>query len=463
MGKLYETSSSYRGSNYRGSSYRGTSYRGSSFRGVASSYRGRGGFGASRATTYSGRVDTNRHEATRPSAAPKADARHHLNERISAQYDARTLLPRSNNNSNPKESREGRHETRGDSARVSARGSRTLANANRSGSRGRMPDASRRAESGKEIYVTVPGLSREERGSARERSRRDEQPRQIKSSSRDQHRAKSHDRKSESTSVTVSTSGKYKGSGEMGGKRARERSGSGDYGSGKMRSASEKSERAGLKFEPIKIQITNSNYVPPMASNVRSDDSMDYESSGSEYEAGGKYGKMVDNPVKSNLAPHHQQQQQQQHQQQQPSSTSVLGLTPVAAALLQNSGLNAFNSSYKPAGLLVNSFPAAGMYGTGYDRLWNPGQTGFYNSSSNSNACNAKAASVNEMKADPVPVAGAKSSKDGYKLLVSNLHPKVSEDDVLVIKLVYSLLWAFIHAGCGDTASFKRWVTCLPE
>lgn len=117
------------------------------------------------------------------------------------------------------------------------------------------------------------------------------------------------------------------------------------------------------------------------------------------------------------------------------STRPALLPNPPASTILTNSltSMNGYNSalnSFKPAGLIVNNFPTGGMYSSNYDTLWNSNLTNFYNQQKSSSGIASTATAVTKPSATPV-------SKDGYKLLVSNLHHQVTEDDVLVI--IYGL------------------------
>lgn len=480
MGKFNETtSSSYRGSSYRGSSYRGSSYRGSSYRGSnfrGGSYRGAphprgGGFSSSRG----GYVEA-RHERL----DPRLDARYHLKNQAARNnsnnnnkphiIDARSLLrnndynretspprkPRYNGSGRDRSNEYPRNENVRDSSGSYRRGLGTRRGSVGSAthhsykqvdgysSRGRFDSSTSRGDrengrarererdrgrdrsEAKEIRVTVPGLKKSRSYSSEKASSQRDSSRQINSSSRDHYVTRS-DKK---TTITLNNS-KFNSSheGSFATKRARDRSNSPDFKPSKDRG--EKSN-SNMKFEPIKIQILNSNYVPPTDnSNAKSEDSMDYESSSSE------------NDTTSNKYPGFNQAQQAKQSQAEAlsagpqsassSSSSMLsGLTPVAAALLQNSHnlgpLNSFHSSYKPPSLAVNNFnPGSSMYNNSYDCMWNPNPNNFYSN----NKSTAPAADSSKEPEKPQPTVTAKSSKEGYKLLVSNLHPKVSEDDVL--------------------------------
>lgn len=311
--------------------------------------------------------------------------------------------------------------------------------------------------------MTVPGLKKSHSYGSSERlsNQRDSSHRQI---NRDHYVTKSD----KNTTITLNnskyctdssnasnTNNRSSSSSEQGAsKRARDRSNSPDFRPCKDRGKERSSSN--LKFEPIKIQILNSNYVPSAdksainANNNRSEDSMDYESSSSEYESTTTTNKY--NPKQDNSGGPSQVQQSQQLPAAPPqSSSSVLsGLTATqAAALLQNShnlssSLNAFHShSYKPSpvGLVVNQFnPASNMYSNGYDRLWNTASPNNFYTSTNIKAPPTEMTKEQAVQPQSAQVT-AKSSKEGFKLLVSNLHPKVSEDDVLVIYLVYSLYY----------------------
>lgn len=196
-------------------------------------------------------------------------------------------------------------------------------------------------------------------------------------------------------------------------------------------------------YEPIKIKITNSNYVPPKSSdeeckesrnqkhdtriennntyknnqgdsNYKSDDSMEYESSNSDYDQ-----KYNSNQIQNQAPP------QNSMRVNVPLINQFPALLPNPPAVPNTlNSMSGFNTSYKPPGIVVNNFPTGGMYSTGFDRIWNPNTTNFFNHNSKPNIT------------APPPVMPVKSIqtpvfKEGYKLLVSNLHPKVSEDDVL--------------------------------
>lgn len=110
---------------------------------------------------------------------------------------------------------------------------------------------------------------------------------------------------------------------------------------------------------------------------------------------------------------------------------ALLPNPPASSILTPNSltSMNGYNStlnSFKPTGIVVNNFPTGGMYSSNYENMWNSNLTNFYNQKKNGIVPSlANSSPVSK------PLTNGPVSKDGYKLLVSNLHPRVTEDDVL--------------------------------
>ncbi len=210
-----------------------------------------------------------------------------------------------------------------------------------------------------------------------------------------------------------------------------------------------------MNFEPIKIKITNSHYVPKIdddsphdsenntqffnqnrpnnnstknssAVNNKSDDSMDLDSS--DYDTAATAPKY---PLESNAAASFNNI----YSRLLPSVNSF----QLPPSLSKSSTLNSFNATlnaFRPPGLIINNFPTQPMYSQSYDTMWNKSSTNFYDQSEiiPSLAVGGldNGAPSNNTMAKPQSHTPAAASKDGYKLLVSNLHPKVTEDDVLV-------------------------------
>ena len=154
-------------------------------------------------------------------------------------------------------------------------------------------------------------------------------------------------------------------------------------------------------------------------------------------------------------------------------------------ASFNSSNLNTYNKQPSSGGLTVNNFPiTGGMYsqGSGFDSLssvWNSSRTNYYDlpppqpnpaqvvalkqgsQISNGIAPVSSLASLSSSstKASMQQQQSSSSSslvttlKDGYKLLVSNLHPKVTEDDVLVI--IYSI-GLFIYLTINNTHTYHK-------
>lgn len=177
-------------------------------------------------------------------------------------------------------------------------------------------------------------------------------------------------------------------------------------------------------YEPIKIKITNSNYIPLKLDEEtknssqnnngimyddqqQSDDSMDYKDDNNDHEE--KYNS-ISNQSQNNMRLNAQ------------LLNNISALLPNPSSVTNTlSSMSNFNSTFKPPGMVVNNFPTGGMYSSGFDRIWNTSTTNFLNHTKN-----------NVSTQQPVSVSSnSQLSKEGYKLLVSNLHPKVSEDDVL--------------------------------
>ncbi len=205
-----------------------------------------------------------------------------------------------------------------------------------------------------------------------------------------------------------------------------------------------------INYEPIKIKITNSNYVPKMNEdspmnesennsqlfnansfnyksntnlsdvNNRSEESMDFDSSDND-----------SGPVTATKFP-------LPNNTSDPFNCIYTRLAPPGASFQTNlqhslSTLNSFNANFRPPGLIVNNFPTGGMYSQIYDNIWNKNNTNFYDSPQiKPNLVAGSIASNNSLVTKPQSQVTAVPAKDGYKLLVSNLHPKVTEDDVLV-------------------------------
>lgn len=209
-------------------------------------------------------------------------------------------------------------------------------------------------------------------------------------------------------------------------------------------------------YEPIKIKINNSNYVPqeePEDDDIilvndfsknqnqdqNDDDSMEYDceeiSSSIDYDVSNtKYmGTNIlpinndNNNAPSNILNHNPNLYAQPPPSLLPNPTLNNSLNSVNG---YNSSLNAFKP---PSGLIVNNFSTGGMYSSNFDRMWNPAGTNFFDTNKSRIGHNNNVQLQSNptpppqpVKQQPVPI-----SKDGYKLLVSNLHPKVTEDDVL--------------------------------
>jgi len=217
-------------------------------------------------------------------------------------------------------------------------------------------------------------------------------------------------------------------------------------------------------LEPIKIKITNSNYVPKRGKDSpleqvsqvsrtrysqemsdellqqqqrysKSEDSMDYDSS--DYEL----------PVESTLKNTYQRvlPSQLQHNKvlipnsniYNNNSTSLMSQPPPPQQQQELSSFNGTLNAFKPSGLVVNNFPTSGMYSSSYDNLWNINRSNFIYDQppppiKSPTIMNGGVASlVNYASNKEQTSSQVVSAKDGYKLLVSNLHPKVTEDDVL--------------------------------
>lgn len=212
------------------------------------------------------------------------------------------------------------------------------------------------------------------------------------------------------------------------------------------------SSSSNSRFEPIKIKITNSNYNPNHMdedissmndedddqfinqqsnnstkhfNHSKSEDSMDCADI-SDYESSTRY--PVDKPpppIKYNTNnPPPSAAFTNLYNRMLPSSTYQPSQPPPST---NNASFNSFNtamSALKPTGLIVNNFPTAGMYSQSgmYDSMWNTSSTNFL-------PLKTPPANLNVVATKQY--GGQVMAKDGYKLLVSNLHPKVTEDDVL--------------------------------
>lgn len=299
----------------------------------------------------------------------------------------------------------------------------------------RKSPSSLNSHSRKEPLVIVTGLGNANKNSD-SRSFRDDRESRLSRTDKDHYVI----RNGKNTLVTLNNDRYKRDKSKNSNNRSRSRSRDKDRNSNKkQRSNSNDSKNSYLKYEPIKIKITNSSYVPAKSDDKRkpdefdqdmnqsknrsnavsqltysnttmSEDSMDYESTSSDCDV--KY------PVLPQRSSH--------------ANPPIMN-NLYSAALLPNpptlNSMNGYNSSintFKPPGIVVNNFPTGGMYSNAYSNAWQS-----TNANTTSHYQQSMKTTNNIQREKPAPVHSNVQSKDGYKLLVSNLHPKVTEDDVL--------------------------------
>ena len=217
------------------------------------------------------------------------------------------------------------------------------------------------------------------------------------------------------------------------------------------------SESKNSAYEPIKIKITNNNYKPaaspPMIITKNHMDSHTVHSNG-------KYQSSVVNKSSTNSSFNtynssfknneaiysaedrmdYENNDFEEAKYGRPNNNSVLssssmfnaGSSSAPATATTLNSLNGYNSNlntFKPSGLVVNNYTTGGLYSSAmYDNYGYGGRdSSYYEQNVSSRSGLSSAASESTSK------SANSISKDGYKLLVSNLHPRVTEDDVLVI------------------------------
>jgi len=207
-------------------------------------------------------------------------------------------------------------------------------------------------------------------------------------------------------------------------------------------------------YEPIKIKITNNNYKPaaspPMVITKNHMDSHTvhsnekYQSSAVNKSSSNSSFNTYNSSYKNNETIYRAEDMDyesndfEEAKYDRPVSNSILSSSNLfntssstaPASVTTLNSLNGYNSNvntFKPSGLVVNNYTTGGLYSSAmYDNYGYGGRDSSYyeQNVSSRNGMSSAASDATSKSANSI-------AKDGYKLLVSNLHPRVTEDDVL--------------------------------